>query len=67
MVGKSPERPFQGLFDVRVPPDLHGAAAERAAKSGTTLNEIVTQALANYLASPMPQYAGKAEPLSATA
>jgi len=48
-IGKSPQRPFKGLFNVRVSPDLHKMAAVRAVADSTTLNDIVTRALSAYL------------------
>ena len=48
-VGKQPQRPFKGLFNVRVPPTLHRAAAVRATADGVALNEVVVQALTVYL------------------
>lgn len=48
-VGKEPQRPFRGLFNVRVPPALHRAAALRATREGVALNEIVVRALTGYL------------------
>lgn len=48
-VGKLPQRPFKGLFNVRVPPTLHRAAAVRATADGVALNEVVVQALTAYL------------------
>ncbi|MCO5119186.1 MAG: type II toxin-antitoxin system HicB family antitoxin [Burkholderiaceae bacterium] len=51
-VGKAPQRPFKGLFNVRVPPALHRAAALRAARDGVALNEVVVKALTMYLERP---------------
>lgn len=48
-VGKEPQRPFKGLFNVRVSPALHRAAALRATCDGVALNEVVVQALTAYL------------------
>ncbi len=48
-VGKEPQRPFRGLFNVRVTPALHRAAALRAARDGVALNEVVVRALTEYL------------------
>ena len=48
-VGKEPQRPFKGLFNVRVPPALHRAAAVRATCDAVALNEVVVQALTAYL------------------
>ncbi len=48
-LGKEPQRPFKGLFNVRVPPALHRAAALRATRDGAALNEVVVRALSEYL------------------
>lgn len=48
-VGKEPQRPFRGQFNVRVPPGLHRAAATRAQADGISLNEVVVKALAAFL------------------
>lgn len=52
-LGREPDRPFKGLFNVRVPPDLHKKAAFAAASEAVTLNAYVTTALENKLASPI--------------
>lgn len=44
-VGKEPEKPYRGSFNVRIPPELHRAAAARARESGLTLNRFVEAAL----------------------
>lgn len=49
-VGKEPQRPFRGAFNVRVPQVLHRSAAVRAAADQTSLNEVVIRALEAYLA-----------------
>ena len=51
-LGKEPQRPFKGLFNVRVPSALHRAAAVRATLDGVALNEVVVQALTAYLSGP---------------
>lgn len=48
-VGKEPQRPFKGLFNVRVTPELHRDAALRAAKDGVFLNDVINIALQQYL------------------
>lgn len=48
-VGKEPQKPFKGLFNVRVPPPVHKAAAIRSVRDGVSLNEVVVQALTAYL------------------
>ena len=49
-VGKEPQRPFRGAFNVRVPRPLHRSAAVRAVVEQTSLNEVVVRALEAYLA-----------------
>ncbi|UQD96117.1 YlcI/YnfO family protein [Bradyrhizobium japonicum] len=54
-VGKEPAKPFKGLFNVRVPPDLHRQAAFAAARNDETLNSFVTTALEEKLNPPVPK------------
>ena len=44
-VGKEPEKPYRGSFNVRISPNLHRAAAVRAKESGVSLNRFVETAL----------------------
>jgi len=48
-LGKDPERPYKGTFNVRVGPDLHKRAAMAAKRKGISLNEIVSRSLESYL------------------
>lgn len=48
-LGKEPLRPFRGLFNVRVAPSLHRAAALRAAAEAVSLNDVVVRALDAFL------------------
>ena len=48
-VGKEPQKPFRGLFNVRVKPELHRAAVKKAAVQETSLNDLVSKALESYL------------------
>ena len=48
-VGKEPQRPFRGLFNVRVTPTLHRAATLRAVVDGVSLNDVVVRALDAFL------------------
>ena len=43
--GTEPNKPFKGVFQVRVEPDLHRAAAMTAAREKLTLNEFVRNAI----------------------
>jgi predicted HicB family RNase H-like nuclease len=44
-VGKSPNKPYSGSFNVRIGPELHRQAAQKAATRGMSLNQLVTQAI----------------------
>jgi predicted HicB family RNase H-like nuclease len=48
-VGKEPDKTFKGLFNVRVKPELHRAAALYALAHGTSLNGVVECALEVFL------------------
>ena len=44
-VGKAPDKPFTGRFNVRIPPELHRALAIKAARLNISLNALVEQTL----------------------
>lgn len=44
-MGREPQRPFKGSFNVRIPSDLHKRAAEKAMRLGVSLNQLVQKAL----------------------
>lgn len=44
-LGKEPNKPFSGSFNVRIGPELHRKAAIEAHIKGTTLNEIVKSSI----------------------
>jgi len=44
-LGKEPDKPFKGSFNVRVPPELHRASVMVATQEEISLNEFVTRAL----------------------
>lgn len=48
-LNRDPQKPFNGVFNVRVTPEVHKAAAVRAAKDGIKLNGLVVLALEQYL------------------
>jgi predicted HicB family RNase H-like nuclease len=48
-LGKTPETPFKGTFNVRVGRELHKRAAVYAAEHKKKLNTVVSEALAHYL------------------
>ena len=49
-IGKEPNRPFKGTFNVRVTPDLHSRIATFADRNHKKLNTVVNEALEAYLA-----------------
>ena len=48
-MGKAPEKPYKGVFNVRVRPETHKALVTRAYHLQQTLNEFVCKALEVYL------------------
>lgn len=44
-IGQKPEKPYKGVFNVRISPELHRAAAIAADKKGETLNAFVAEAI----------------------
>jgi len=44
-VGKEPEKPYKGSFNVRISPELHRKAAVKASLSGISLNQFVQKAI----------------------
>ena len=44
-MGREPQKPFKGSFNVRIPSDLHRKAVESATRMGVSLNQLVQKAL----------------------
>jgi predicted HicB family RNase H-like nuclease len=44
-MGREPQKPFKGSFNVRIPSDLHRKAAKKATLMGVSLNQFVQKAL----------------------
>lgn len=44
-VGKQPDKPYKGTFNVRISPALHKLAAQIASRNGCSLNEFVQNAI----------------------
>ncbi|RKJ76335.1 type II toxin-antitoxin system HicB family antitoxin [Butyricicoccus sp. 1XD8-22] len=44
-IGKEPQREYNGLFNVRIPPELHKEISLLAQAEGLTLNKAVEQAI----------------------
>lgn len=48
-LGKAPDKPFKGTFNVRVDPALHRRAVVGASSTGCSLNELVGNAIREYV------------------
>jgi len=48
-IGKEPEKPFKGTFNVRIGPELHREAAIESKRNGIKLNDFVKTAIINEL------------------
>jgi predicted HicB family RNase H-like nuclease len=44
-LGREPEKPFKGSFNVRIPPELHERVMITAIQHGMTLNRFVAETL----------------------
>lgn len=44
-LGREPQKPLKGQFNVRVPPALHKAASLRALADNVTLNDVMVRSL----------------------
>lgn len=51
-LGRSPDKVYKGSFNIRIPADLHRAAAIMAEKDGVTLNQFVQHAIEEQVNSP---------------
>jgi predicted HicB family RNase H-like nuclease len=45
-LGKDPDKPFSGRFNLRIPPELHRQVVIRAEQEGVSLNAFVEKMLA---------------------
>jgi len=48
-LGVSPDKAYSGTFNVRVNPEIHRAAAMTAEKRGLSLNQLVSQAIEDFV------------------
>lgn len=48
-LGRDANKPFRGVFNVRLSPALHRAAAVRAMRDEVTLNEVMVRAVDTYV------------------
>lgn len=44
-MGREPQKPFKGSFNVRISSDLHKKAVEKATRQGVSLNQFVQKAI----------------------
>ena len=49
-LGRAPQKPLKGQFNVRISPTLHKSASLRAVQDGISLNEVMVKSLSSYLA-----------------
>lgn len=49
IVGKAPDKPFKGSFNVRIEPELHKEISLYAMQHGDTLNGVVKKALSEFI------------------
>jgi len=48
-VGKTPDKGYNGLLEIKIPPHLHRNISFKADGKGISLNSYITQALVHYL------------------
>ena len=48
-LGVSPDKAYSGTFNIRVNPEIHRTAAMTAEKRGLSLNQLVSQAIEDYI------------------
>ncbi len=49
-LGRSPDKEYKGMFNVRIPPEYHRELAVKALKENISLNAVVEEAIGRYLA-----------------
>ena len=47
--GKEPQKEYSGMFNVRIPPELHRKLSMTAQSEGVSLNKVVEQAISSYV------------------
>ncbi|MGJ8515070.1 type II toxin-antitoxin system HicB family antitoxin [Carnimonas bestiolae] len=55
--GIDPDKPYSGTFNVRVPPEIHEAAAKASSREGISLNDYVFRSLKRCIDHPDEQLA----------
>ena len=51
-IGKEPNKPFSGTFNIRIGPELHKKAATYAASNARNLNDVIKSAIEQYVDNP---------------
>ena len=41
----NPEKPFKGVFNIRIKPEIHKAAYQKAKEEGVSLNKLIEESL----------------------
>lgn len=54
-IGKEPQKPFKGTFNIRISPELHREAAVAAQRNGISLNELTERAIQQYVHPSQPK------------
>lgn len=52
--GKDPRKSYKGSFNVRIASELHKKAAYKSIEKGISLNQLVEEAIANFLSKDSP-------------
>lgn len=50
--GKVPEKMYKGTFNIRIKPELHKQAVQRALGEGKSLNQYIEEAIQEYTVNP---------------
>lgn len=53
-IGKNPDKEYNGVFNVRIPPEMHKKVSEKALEDETSINTIIKDALDKYF-TPVPK------------
>jgi predicted HicB family RNase H-like nuclease len=48
-MGKNPDKPYSGVFNVRLNPSVHKMVVQMSAEKGITLNKLVSEAVTEYI------------------
>jgi len=48
-IGKDPHKSYKGSFNVRIKPELHKQASFKSLEKGVSLNQLVEEAISQYI------------------